>query len=291
MRLTPKITIALAVMQLAAPLGAKTSEPIPLAKQGPWEINYDIDACHLIAKFGGEGNWIIARFSRFAPGDLFYLDLFGQRLSASNLQSAVTIDFGPVVDRRRIEAMAGTSGKIPMLKLGGMLLADNPAAAPEETDQPALGRDQEAAVTWLDLGLRARTYRLELGAMDKPMEALRTCNADLIKFWGYAPAEQATLSRRATPIGTPGNWLTSSDYPSAAISGGRSAVLQVRLEVDESGAVSGCHIQLQTRGDDFARQTCALITRRAKFLPALDKDGKPIRSFYVSAVRWVASQG
>ena len=76
MRLTPKLTIALAVMQLAAPLGAKTSEPIPLAKQGPWEINYDIDACHLIAKFGGEGNWIIARFSRFAPGDLFYLDLF-----------------------------------------------------------------------------------------------------------------------------------------------------------------------------------------------------------------------
>lgn len=280
------ICAAMCVQLSASPVAAKAAEPLDLARQGAWEVNYDVDACHLIGSFGQGRDRIVARFSRFSPGDSFYLDLFGQPVRTSGLQVSASVDFGPTANPREIRALAGNSGDLPLLKLGQLNLLDT---APEHSvPRPAISPEQEAAVTYLDLGLRSVRYRLALGAMQKTMQSLRACSTDLVQFWGYDPAQQATLSRWPTPKTLPGSWLRSRDYPTDPLANGQSSVIQFRLGVDESGRVVGCHIQQQTKGEDFAKRTCELLTRRATFDPALDAAGKPIRSFYVSRVFWLA---
>ena len=110
---------------------------------------------------------------------------------------------------------------------------------------------------------------------------------DLVRTWGLDPTVQASLSRRATPLRSPGEWLRSADYPGPMMFKGNQALVQFRLEVDELGAVTNCHIQGHTKPEGFADLTCKLIIKRAKFQPALDAAGKPAKSYYVNRVHWL----
>lgn len=110
---------------------------------------------------------------------------------------------------------------------------------------------------------------------------------DLIKTWGYDPLVQASLSRPATPVTAQDTWLRSSDYPRGMLMMGASAIVQFRLDIDEAGLVSGCHVHEVTKAEDFTAVTCRALTARARIIPALDTQGKPVRSFIVGQVRWI----
>jgi len=81
--------------------------------------------------------------------------------------------------------------------------------------------------------------------------------------------------------------LNDSDYPDKSIMDGHNGLVQFRLDIDAAGAVAGCYVLHRTNPDDFADLTCRLIRQRAKFSPALDRDGKPVKSFFISKVRFV----
>jgi len=272
----------------AAPAIAKPREPIPLPLQGKWEINYDVDACHLIASFGPEKERLIARFSRFSPGDWFYLDLFGKPLRSTELQQNVKVGFGPDENFRQVTAIAGKAGALAMLKFGVLDLLDR--AGDAQDIAVAVTPEQERAVRTLTVTLGSKVWRLELGPMDGPMRALRTCNDDLIKYWGYDPVQQASLGRRPEPVTVPGTWLDSADYPQTALVRGASGVVQFRLDVQADGSVGGCHVQARTNPDEFADRSCRLLTKRARFRPALDHAGIPVRSYFVSRIYWMMAQ-
>ena len=134
---------------------------------------------------------------------------------------------------------------------------------------------------------RALAYRLELRSMGAPMAALRTCMDNLLTHWGYDPAVVASLSRGVTPIGSPGNWITSADYPSKSLMQGHNGIVQFRLDVDEAGKILGCHILARTNPDEFADVSCRAVSRRAKLQPALDATGRPVKGFYITKVRFI----
>jgi hypothetical protein len=71
---------------------------------------------------------------------------------------------------------------------------------------------------------------------------------------------------------------------------GHNGLVQFRLDVDPGGKVAGCFILSRTSPDDFADITCRAMTRRARLQPALDAKGKPIRSYYVNKVIWLAGR-
>ncbi|MBS0483535.1 MAG: energy transducer TonB [Proteobacteria bacterium] len=131
-----------------------------------------------------------------------------------------------------------------------------------------------------------RTIRLLLGSMGLPMQAMRRCTNDLVHSWGYDPATIATLSKPAEPATTPGTWLNSYDYPSDMLVKGAIGLVQFRLDVGEKGAIAGCHILDRAGDEKFATTTCALLAKRAKMHPALDKAGVPTKGFFISKVRW-----
>lgn len=153
---------------------------------------------------------------------------------------------------------------------------------------PAVTPAQEAAVSHLTLWLGGnRNYRLEVRSMGKPMATMRHCMDGLIEHWGYNPTAIAALSRLPTPINDPGKWVTTNDYPSNALRTGHGGIVQFRLDLDEAGKILKCHILSRTNPDEFADTSCRLLTRRARFEPALDAAGKPTKSFYVNSVRFI----
>ena len=263
-------------------------EPLSLARQGAWQVNYDDDSCHLLGAFGLGNDQIIFRLTRYQPGDEFTLTLYGEPLKTSAAYSPIKLAFGDGAPLQAKESMNGKNGTAAMIIVPEIfdVLDRKPSKAKPEL--PPVTAEQEATVKRLTFQFEGRKpLRLELGSMAAPLKAVRACNADLVKFWGLDPDVQAKLKRRPTPTISPGRWLRSEDYPKALWEKGQIGLVRFRLEVDAAGAVSGCHIQLKMKSTDFDKLSCDLITKRAKFVPALDATGAPVKSYYVNAVRWI----
>lgn len=265
---------------------AKENPPISLTKTSKWEINYDDDSCHLLAKFGEGSQSAILRMTRYQPGDVFDLNIYGEPFKYGPTTMTVKIAFGAAPAEKR-EAITGQAGnKLPLLILNSQRI-DNWTYKPDVTPPP-ITTAQEEQVKYIDLAIAgSKRFRLETGSLGAPMAAMRTCVSDLVKKWGFDPAQQAQLRRPATPTKSPGTWLVNGDYPSGSLRNGHNGLVQFRLDVDQSGAVAGCYVLHRTNPDDFADLTCKLLAKRAKFLPALDKDGNPLRSFFISKARFV----
>lgn len=70
--------------------------------------------------------------------------------------------------------------------------------------------------------------------------------------------------------------------------GATSGLGHFRLDVDETGRAAGCRILFRTNPDEFPDRLCQALLRRAKFLPALDPQGKPAKSIYINPIRRMA---
>jgi TonB family protein len=100
------------------------------------------------------------------------------------------------------------------------------------------------------------------------------------------PSPPAQLQQPATPRGSPGNWITTNDYPSRALRDERQGIVVFVLDIGPDGRVSGCQITASSGSADLDAVTCSTITRRARFNPALDGSGEPTTGTYSSRVRW-----
>ncbi|MBF9150080.1 TonB family protein [Novosphingobium sp. 1Y9A] len=93
--------------------------------------------------------------------------------------------------------------------------------------------------------------------------------------------------RAASPKGAPGSWVSDRDYPSAAIREEREGLTRFRLAIGTDGRVAGCEITGSSGSPDLDAATCAKVTARARFVPALGSDGMPTTGSYNGSVRWV----
>ncbi|MET0307206.1 MAG: energy transducer TonB [Sphingomonas sp.] len=269
-------------------LSGKDNQPESLTMSSKWAVDYDADACHLIARFGAGDDAVTARFTRFKPGDQFDFAVFGNRLNATGAIGSGTVDFGLRDRPVTTSVMLGGMGKFPAVFFHSLRL-DGAELVRRGDVLPDLSPEREAAVKGVTIAIRGkRAFRLEFGSLGKPMAALRTCLSDLVRSWGFDPEVQARLSRGATPLAAPQTWMTNGDFPAGAAAGGHSGFVQFRLDIEADGKVSGCHVLYRTNPDDFADLTCRILSKRAKLKPALDAQGKPVRSFFTNRVNWEA---
>ena len=101
----------------------------------------------------------------------------------------------------------------------------------------------------------------------------------------YGPAAPAARDRPAIL-----NWLHQSDYPAESLAAGEQGEVTAAFDVTETGAVENCKV---IRSSGYLRlddATCPLIVERARYRPAIDATGKPMRSADVRAFRWIAGQ-
>ncbi|MDT0507318.1 TonB family protein [Novosphingobium sp. MMS21-SN21R] len=105
-----------------------------------------------------------------------------------------------------------------------------------------------------------------------------------------SPLPSATPSysvRGAAPKSAPGSWVSDRDYPSAAIREEREGVTRFRLAIGPDGRVTGCEVTGSSGSADLDAATCAKVSARARFTPALGSDGMPAAGSYSGAVRWI----
>jgi hypothetical protein len=278
-------TLLKAIVLVSAMPAAAAREPEVLPLSSKWVVNYDENACHLAAQFGTGDDHVVARITRYRPGEQFDLALSGRRFRDMFEHTAdASIDFGMGKHERKA-VPRGKVGETPAIFFTSIQLdaRDHGPGGPPRGLTP----QQEAAVAAATVAVKGeRDIRLEFTRFGKAMEAMRACTTDLVKHWGYDPQVQATLRRPAYPVAAPSSWLRSEDYPRVARMRSENGLVQFRLDVGPDGKVLACHVLARTQPDHFGEATCEGIARRAKLEPALDAEGKPVRSYFVSTVRW-----
>ena len=102
-----------------------------------------------------------------------------------------------------------------------------------------------------------------------------------------APAAPRVTPPLAKPKGNPGAWATNDDYPTGALRREEQGTTRFRVTVGADGRVTSCSITGSSGSTELDNTACSLITRRARFTPATDGEGKPTTGAYANAVRWV----
>jgi protein TonB len=98
--------------------------------------------------------------------------------------------------------------------------------------------------------------------------------------------DMASKAKLATPLGYPGDWITSEDYPVDAMRLKVGGATGFRLSIDADGTVAACTVTASSGSDELDQTACQLLARRARFTPAMDASGHPIAATYSSSVRW-----
>lgn len=281
-RLAMVSTLVLTPWLAPAALAAETT----LAPASRWLMDYNVDRCVLSRSFGQAPNDIIVRFIRHAPADQFDLNLIGRALSNQSSSPDLSLRFGETGPFVSGTVLGGRVGGRAAVFTSGRL--DNLATITDPRADHLSALAAESTVSSMHLVLGLKKLVLALGPMVKPMQALRACEAELVRSWGLDPTEQAALSSPPQPLAPPASWLSSSDYPDRKLMAGQMAIISFRLMVDPTGSPTGCAVQSNVADDKtFADVTCRAMMRRARFNPARSASGAPVASYFASKVRWI----
>jgi protein TonB len=93
-------------------------------------------------------------------------------------------------------------------------------------------------------------------------------------------------SRPARPRGNEGSWVTTDDYPPSALREEAQGVTAVRIGVGPDGRVTSCDVASSSGNAALDQAACRNIQRRARFEPALDREGNPTTGTFTKRVRW-----
>jgi protein TonB len=109
----------------------------------------------------------------------------------------------------------------------------------------------------------------------------------------YLPGPDALIRGGAhvTPAGDPARWITDADYPALAKAARQSGTVTFVLAVDADGTVSDCTVTQSSGSKLLDSTTCALMTRRARFVAARDSDNEPVGARWASRISWALPEG
>lgn len=101
------------------------------------------------------------------------------------------------------------------------------------------------------------------------------------------PPPPAISHRRGEQIiGNRAQWVTTEDYPSSSIRAGTEGTTAILVTIGIDGRVTDCRVT-GSSGDVFLDQVaCKVYSRRARFNPALDDEGRPMIVQRADRVRW-----
>lgn len=81
-------------------------------------------------------------------------------------------------------------------------------------------------------------------------------------------------------------YVSMDDYPAEALRKGEQGVVEVRLDIDVAGHVSACTVTQSSGSTILDGATCRLLSRRARFSPARDAQGRPVPDSYTQRIAW-----
>ena len=248
---------ALTCSLIATPAAASVLQPT-----GNWKLDYGDTQCAAAHSFGSLSAPIVLGIVPSLSGGTYKLVVSLPRTGPTFARDlGGSVDFG----QGRLNA--------PLLYYGGQ-------GVKMSIYQARLSAAQmEQAKSATTLTLRSETgesYSFPLADMPALLGALAKCTADLQHYWNMDG--KALSSAPVAATGDLRSLITPSDYPTAAMIKQLQGTSRYQLLVDGTGAVAGCDV-LSSSGVPLLDSTgCEVFKEKARFSPAKDRQGKPIRS-------------
>lgn len=101
------------------------------------------------------------------------------------------------------------------------------------------------------------------------------------------PPPAVDKSKPARPSNSPGGWANSGDYPDSEIRAKKEGTTGFRVTVGPNGKVTDCQVTSSSGSSRLDSIACTKIKARARFTPAVDRDGNPTSGSYSNSIRWV----
>ena len=119
------------------------------------------------------------------------------------------------------------------------------------------------------------------------VRALKQCASDAFRQWGMDEAAWNALQR--LPHTTNRMGMSSSDYPTEEIDRRGQGRVIVRVTVSAEGRATACATVATRNTPAMDQATCAAVMSRARFIPALDAQGRPTAAQVTESVMFLAS--
>jgi len=285
-----------AAVAAAGACPAKADDLPGLAPSSSWNLVYDTDSCALRRMFGEGDNRAYLELRQFGPRTGLQITVASARMRPENPASFrfrfndADDEWNDVPSAPTLSMSDGFRGVIFSAYFANLAEYEK-LTNPEEReaylrtiDFPAAERDFAAkANTLIVRGAFRRELQLRLGPMTQPYQALSQCIDELMTHWDIDVEAHKTLTRPARPIDMAAA-ASMVSYPPKMVRQSMPGIVNVRLAIDETGKVTGCRIQMPLSDPEFEGSSCADIEHAFEFEPALDKDGKPIASYWITKV-------
>ncbi len=282
--------VGLAALSTALAATPARADPLVLKPSTSWTVDYAADKCRLIRKFGGGDSEVELHIEQSGEGPYYNLALFGAPAlkSAGDVMQIAFLPNELPSERSYIGGTIKESGT-PFVIMHGIHLAPVARNAKQgRFEVVEIGPERERAIASLALskGLR-QPLQLQIGSMEAPLNAMRTCVSDLIRTLnldaaglsqiveGPKPKNQEQLAR-----------FIQERYPARMAQNGDGGTVAVQLTVNDQGKATTCQIAASDRPAVFDDYVCFGLLRMAEFEPAIGPDGKPRFSFWRTRVTY-----
>ena len=265
-----KIVGATSAALLAA--ASMPSAAAPLPPTGKWVVNFDDAQCVASRDYGTRERPLTLVLKQPALGEVIQVGVLRSGSYAPPMQVKGQVQFGDAAPSPASVLAFGnkdTKRRVFLFNLPRKQVASN-------TGQTKLRLEAKSQLEETFL----------LSGVAPLMKVMDECVAGLQKLWNVQldPAGQSLLAKRASA--NLARYINSNDYPRVAVSEDASGVVGFALLVSEQGAVADCTVVETSGYASLDAQSCAILRERAKFTPAVGKDGKPAKDSMVSRIRW-----
>ena len=239
---------------------------VPLQPTGSWVLDYGETQCIASRQYGTTEKPLILGIRPAPNGETYELIVGRARYGpefAEEFEGSVDFGNGPI-----------TSWLLHYGRSGKKVSLDQFRISASDMSQAGVSK----SATLHTRGGPDVTFAL--ANMPALLKGLADCTADLKRYWNMEPPEKdkiATVSK-----GEVRSIFSDTDYPAEAMKNHQEGRVQFLLLIDERGKVAACHVLKASGVPVLDGMGCQVIGQRAKFKPALDKQGKPIRSTYIT---------
>jgi TonB family protein len=287
MRRTFLALAALSTAVSAVPAQAKT---VTLKASSPWNVDFGEERCRLTRLFTDGKDQHVLYFEQHFPSVQAGLTVAGRGFSYFENRTKTEVSTLP--DRAALETLPYV-GKMEGFDSALIYPAFYIGRSDTDTDLP----NREGVLPTLDSAFadkvnhitfrqRSREVRFDTGPLGKAFGVLNECATTLVDSWGLDGAKH--LTARSLP-----RWINEkqivrkilANYPLAAQNRGEQGITRMRVIVDEQGAVEDCTI-IKATTTEFLESPACRAMRDARFEPAIDAEGKPMRSYFATNVTY-----
>jgi len=269
-----KLLFFSAVIAAAAAAASAASPTLPAAPlRQPikkWVVDYGEAACTAQRAYGGEEALTRLAFRPSPNGNVVRLMIARPGRVPTPYHFDVTTSIRSSQIKKTGLRFASTDRKSEVIWINF-----------DRADLDGLGQAGEITIKG-----RGIDERFALPGMAAVLKAMDTCSQNLREHWNITETAAAKIAKEASSLKPLGAYFSGSDYPFQAIRENESGTTGFILMIDETGKLEDCMVEETSGIATLDAMACAVLVQRAKFTPALDTAGRPIRSVYVSRIHW-----